>query len=202
MGDLTALQVTQLEPLALRQLATELSRHPDHHWTFSAALVGSVEDRVLANTFGFPSTRARAEAELGLSPNDTATFLRLWRLIGQSGLGVAAWSRVSKGKAFVIRRALHLGGDPTKWLDAALSSATEADLRLILQRQLGADVFIPFTIHMPESLVPLVQEAMRRALPYAVDEEIPADPAAQDEIVRHRAVQFRCLEVVCAAFLT
>ena len=189
---------------AVREAATAITRphDPKAHWSRMSALLGAVEDRQLYQEWGHRSLRAYAEQELDLAPSDTHELLRLYRVVQTAGRPLEDWAGVSKGKMRVIARALHLGGDPGKWLEAALSSATEADLLAILQRQLGADVFVPFTIHIPESLLPLVLEALRRALPDAVDEEIPADPAAQDEIVRHRAVQFRCLEVVCAAFLT
>lgn len=189
---------------AVRSAATEITRphDPRVHWSRIAALLGAVEDRQLYQEWGHRSLRAYAEQELDLAPSDSHELLRLYRIVQTAGRPLEDWAKISKGKARVISRALHLGGDPATWLDQALSSATEDALRTILLRQTGADVFVPFTVFMPDSLLPLVLEALRRALPIAVDEELPEDPAAQDVLVQRRDTGFRCLEVVCAAFLT
>ena len=192
-----------LSPDAVRQAATVIARphDPKSHWTQFAALLGAIDDRRLYEAWSFRSTRAWAEHDLDLSPSESNELLRLYRILQTAGRPLTDWATISKGKARVIARALHLGGDPAMWLDHALSSATEDALQAILLRQVGKDVFVPFTVHIPESLVPLVQEALRRALPEAVEEELPEDPAEQDRLVEKREYAFRCLEVVVRAFL-
>ena len=192
-----------MPPDAVRKAAHVIARphDPRIHWTQVATLLGAVEDRQLYEAWSFRSTRAWAERELDVSPSDTLEFLRLYRLVQRSGRPLDDWARVSKGKARLLVRALHLGGDPTQWLELALASETEEALREILQRQLGKDVFVPYTVYIPESLEPLVREAMRRALTVAIEEDLPDDPDAQDALVLRRDTHFRCLEVICGSFL-
>ena len=178
------------------------ARDPKTHWSVLAALLGSVEDRQLFSAWSFRSTRAWAESDLDVSSAEVLELLRFYRLIQASGHPLEEWAQVSKGKARVVARALHLGGDPAKWLQVALSSETEQALRDLLKRQLGEETWLSYTIEIPDSLEPLGRAAMRKALAVAVDEELPAEPEAQDAMAIRRENHFRCLEVLCAAFLT
>lgn len=193
-----------LPPDSVRVAATEITRphDPRTHWSRVAALLGAVEDRQLYQEWGHRSVRAYAEQELDLAPSDTHELLKLYRVVQAANRPLEDWALISKGKARVLARALHLGGDLGAWIERALSSATEAALRTILQQQLGEETFTPYTIHIPASLEPLVQAAMLKALPIAVEEELPADLDAQLALVMRRENHFRCLEVLCASFLT
>ena len=176
MTDLAA-----LSPAALREHARALVRPKGGpHWLDVVSAVGRIEDEGLVVSWGYPSTRAWALAELDMDAQMYVQTAKLWeavKRVDQPNL----WRQVSRSRALSVLPALSLGGDPITWLlYASEMPAIEWELKLA-----KVDITEPWTtwrIRIPRSLVPTRDAALRR-----VAEGLGLDPArARDADVEHR----------------
>ena len=181
MTDLAA-----LSPAALREHARALVRPKGGpHWLDVVFAVGRIEDEGLVVSWGYPSTRAWALAELDMDAQVYVQTAKLWAAVSRTTQrGEASfddWRAVSRSRALACLPALSLGADPVRWLTAAATMpATEWELRLK-----KIDITEPWTtwkVRIPRSLVATRDAALAR-----VAEGLGLDPArCRDADVEHR----------------
>lgn len=137
---------------------------------------------------------------LDLSRGQYRLSMRLWGLIKrgrlEADLAPEAWLGVSQQKALLLDEVVGAGGTLRAWWTNAVAMSNRA-FRVHVRRWLKQQVWVRFPVaRIPEDLLPVVDEAMRRALPYVAN-----DPAANPATWTDEAWGFRCLELVLVKFV-
>jgi len=197
-----------LPPEELLDRAREIAPSARTHWSVPAQLIGGVEDRRLYDGFGYASTRAWAEAEMGASHDKTRALYGLWQLMVTATAAVPPvpmelWPLITEGKASLVRRAVRAGIPVAQLVAAAIAADNEDALREWIARRTGAELpWVTIEIPAPTEFVPVFETTLVHALRELEDIVIPDDFEAALALVATREVRVRALEVVCAAYFT
>lgn len=197
------IDVESLSADELVATAKTLFRGEDKHWSVLAGVLGRIEDSRAWATYTdqtgqpYSSIRAFAEEELGLARSDVFVYRGLWTMMKRVSNQVPyrEWRTISRSKAGVIRKALALGGDPKSWLEKAQAFSARA-LADEFTRLAGKEPWATFTVRVPVSMGPLIDQALKAALPEVLEEPTPDEDRIHDPSVR-----FRLLERILAEFV-
>lgn len=193
--------ILALDAQSLRDQAKHLAvtESVDRHWSRLALILGRVEDEHLFEDWGFASARAFAEEDLGIPPRDFVTLIELWRLMQacQPSVPFEAWHSMPKTKALLIRKVVALGAPPVEWVAQAQASAKVADFSAMIDKHLGKQTWVTFSVSMPGDLLELVEAGLSLALPVAM----PDTPNLKPEMAKDREHRFKCLEIIVTEFV-
>lgn len=166
----------------------------DRHWSRIAEVLGRLSDSGIAAELGYEGIREMASARFGLTPSDLQEYLTLWALMKRWSQHQVDWAMVSRSNAKLLRKVVGLGAEPAQWLEPA--RGPYAAMREKVKGQLGEEAWTKVTVSVPTHLTSLIEAAMKKAVPAAVN-DVQADP----ERWKDRDVAFRCLEQLCQHYL-
>jgi hypothetical protein len=184
---------------SLNETAKSFSRRMerDTHWSQLAIILGRIDREELFNGYGYGSTRAYAEHELGIAGDEYFTLRGLWLMIfsNTDQVQLDEWSTLAKGIAQQIKRGLQKM-PIRKLIEVARHAGTTAVFKREVDMLLDKEPWTTVKVRCPILIADLFDEALRRALPLVTSDKYP-DP----ELITDKATRHRCLEVVVATFL-
>ena len=170
----------------------------DRHWSRLAIIIGRIEDEQLYTQLNYASTRAYATEELQLSTAEFYESLAFWRMMRTDPrIRPEEWAELKRSYAVLVKSVvLGVKGDAAAWLAIAKACATTEDLRRKVNERLDKETWGVFKVSGPILTIDLAEEALRRALPEALDDESP-DPA----LLEQRGPRAKALEVMVRHFI-
>ena len=146
-----------------------------------------------------PGAEAWCADTLDLSRGQYRLAMKLWGLIKrgciETDLPPEGWLTVSQARALLLDEVLAAGGTWRTWWTNLTAAKTTREFRSHVRTWLKQQEYERLVFSVPKDMLPIIQAAMERAVPYVL-----GIPQAKLGPWQTDVTHARCLELVCGYF--